>query len=161
MGIILIDRVVGMDDGHVQVVGQGIGHPERGKLALRMDHVGMPGDQLPRQTAGAVDPQPGPGIDAVGADGTHIVDAAVLVRMNRGGQRDHPDLVSPGLQLPLEQQHAGYHAVDDRSIPVCCNQNLHMIPSTFIFLERQGLPSPSVRFIITNPLPWGKRFFRI
>ena len=99
MGIILIDRVVGVDDGHVQVVGQGVGHPEGGELALGVDHVRPPLDQLPYLAAHAVDPQAGSGIDAVGADRAHIVDVALLIGVQGIGQGDHPDLVAPGFQF--------------------------------------------------------------
>ena len=161
MGIILINRVVGVDDGRVQMVGQGVGHPECGKLALGVDYVRPPVEQLTEQAPGAVDPQAGARIDAVRADGTHVIDIAVFIRVHGVGQSDHPDLMAPGLQLALEQQHGGHHAVDDWSIPVRCYQNLHMTPSeTSFFFGRDRVSRPSGPFIIANPARRGKRYFK-
>ena len=129
VGVILIDRVVGVNNRDAQPVGQGVGHPEGAELALGMDHVGPPGHQLPHHAVLLADPQAGAWVNFSGADGTHVVDGAVLIAVQAVGQGHHPHLVAKPLQLPLEEQHGGHHAVDDRRVPVRCNQNFHMFHS--------------------------------
>ena len=128
MGVVLVYRVIGVYNGHAQAAGDGVGHPEGAELALGMDHVRMPGQQLLQQTPVAVDPQAGPGVDPVGADRAHIVDAVRLVGMQTIGQSDHPHLMSPLLQLPLQEQHRCYHAVNHGRVPIRCNQYFHSAP---------------------------------
>ena len=128
MGIILVYGVIGVYNGGSQPVGQAVGHPEGAELALGMDHIGSPADQLPEEAPGPVDPQPGAGINLVGADGPHIIDVSILIAVHRVGQGNHPDLVALPLQLPLQQQDRGDHAVDDRRVPIRCNQYFHISP---------------------------------
>ena len=158
MGIVLIDRVVGVYDGRAQPAGQRVGHPEGAELALGVDHVRPPGHQLVEEAPAAVDLQPRAGIDLVGADGAHVVDVPVLVSMQAVGEGHHPDLVAQLFQLPLQKKHGGHHAVDDRRVPIRCDQNFHISP-----FRRNGAPRrPSDRnrdrsLIISNPFSLGKR----
>ena len=101
MGIVLVHRMVSMDNGDAQPVGEGVCHPEGTELALGVDHIRPPGDQLMQHTPRPVHPQPGPRVDPVCADGTHVVDRAVFIGMQAVGQRDHTHLVPPRLQLTL------------------------------------------------------------
>ena len=128
VGVVLIHRVVGVYNGHPQAAGDGVGHPEGAELALGVDHVRTPRQQLLKKASVPVNPQAGPGVDPVGADRAHIVNAVRLIRMQTVGQGDHPHLVSLLLQLPLQEQHRRHHAVDDRRVPIRCNQYFHSAP---------------------------------
>ena len=125
VGVVLVDRVVGVDDGHAQAVREGGGHPKGAEFALTVDDIRLPGGQFPQQASGAVHLQPRSGVNAAGADRTHVINIAVLIGMYAVGQSDDAHLVAAGLQLAPQHQYGGDNAVDNWLVPVCCNQYFH------------------------------------
>ena len=125
VGIILIHRMIGVDQRHVQLLSDPPGQEERGELTLGMDHVRSPLHQLPDPTARQGRPQPDAGIHQPrrhGPDPGHtVLHGGVQVL----GEGQHPDLVSPQLQFPPQIQYGGHHPVHRRAVPIGCNQNLH------------------------------------
>ena len=85
VGVILVHRVVGMDNRRPQPVGQGRRHPERAELTLTVDYIRLPVRQLPEQASGPVHFQTRAGVNPVRADGTHVVDIAVLIGVHTVG----------------------------------------------------------------------------
>ena len=142
--IVLVHRVVGVYNRDVQPGGEDIGNPKAAELALGVDDVRPPSGQLPHHAPGPVHPQPRPGVDFAGADRAHIVDGTFLVGVDAVGEGDDPHIVSPLLQLPLEEEHRGHHAVDHRGIPVRSNEYFHKIPVSSFRWDRAAL----------RPLPW-------
>ena len=105
MGVVLVDRVIGVDDGGAGVLADLAGQQERGKFALCVDHVGLPADQRLHLTAGQRRAQPRAGIDQPGAHGADIGHIALHMGVQIGREGQHPDLVALRLQLPLEIEH--------------------------------------------------------
>ena len=128
VGIVLVHRVVGVDQGNVQFLGDAPGQEEGGELALGVDHVGPPLHDLPDPFPRQGGPQPGPGVDQPRRHGAQAGHAVLPAGMTVLGEGQHPDLVAPGLQLPAEILHRGDHAVHRGKVPVGCNQNFHVRP---------------------------------
>ena len=128
VGIVFVHRVVGVDQGNVQFLGDAPGQEEGGKLALGVDHVGAPlhklPDPLPRQGRA----QPGPRVNEPCRHGAQIRYAVPLIGPAVLGEGEHPDLMAPGLQLPAEILHRGDDAVHRGDVPVGCNQDFHGRP---------------------------------
>ena len=123
MGIILINRVVRMNNGCARGCCQPLRHHKGGKLTLGVDDIRLPGLQLPQQLHGRGSPQTGAGIDHPRADGTDVSHISLPTGVGRLGQGQYPDLMTLGSQLPFQIQNRGHHAVDGRCVPIGCDQN--------------------------------------
>ena len=125
MGVVLIDGVVGVDQGDVQLLRDAAGQEKGGELTLGMDHVGAPVHQLPDVLPAQGRPQPGAGIDQARRHGADIGHAVLLPGPGGLGQRQDAHLVAPLLQAPAQILHRGHHAVDGGAVPVGGYQNFH------------------------------------
>ncbi|CDC71833.1 unknown [Oscillibacter sp. CAG:155] len=135
--------MIGVDQRHIQLLGDPPGQKERGKFTLGVDHIRAPLHQLPDPAARQGRPQPDAGIHQPRRHRPDAGHAVLYGGVQILGQRQHPDLVSPQLQLPPQIQDGGHHAVHRRAVPIGCNQNLHSgnasLPHSPIRRFRPGL----------------------
>ena len=125
MGVILIHRVVGMDQGDVQLLGDAAGQEEGGELTLGVDHVRMPVNQLANPLSGQGRAQTGTGVHKARGNGAEIRHAVLFPGAAALGEGQHPDLVAPPLQLSPKIFHRRDHPVDGGAVPVGGNKNFH------------------------------------
>ena len=134
VGVVLIHRVVGVDQGDIQLLRDAAGQEKGAELTLGVDHIRPPVHQLPYPAARHGGAEAGAGIDPSGVYGADGGDAVPGPGVERLGQRQDPDLMAPALQLPLQVFHRGDHTVYRRRIPICGNQDLHnRFPSFVLF----------------------------
>ena len=118
MGIVLIYRMVGVNQGDVQFLRDAAGQEEGAEFALGVDHVWTPCDQLPHPFSGQGRAQAGAGIYQAGGNGAEIGHAVLLPGAAALGEGQHPDLVAPPLQLSPKIFHRRDHPVDGGAVPV-------------------------------------------
>ena len=125
MGVILVYRVVGVDQRHTAGFGDAPGRSKGAEFALGMDDVRTPGDQFPQQLVPFGGAQPGTGVDHSGVHRTQGIDAAADMAVQAAGQSQHPDLVALAGELAAQGQQRSDHPVDGGDVPVGREQDLH------------------------------------
>lgn len=83
MGIIFVNRVVRMDQRHIQLLRNPSGQKECGKLTLRMDHIRSPFHQFPYVAPRQSGTQAGSGIDQPRRHGPQGRDTVLLPGASR------------------------------------------------------------------------------
>ena len=147
VGVVLIYRVIGVDQGDVQLLGDAPGQEKGAELALGVDHIRSPLHQLPHPAARQRRAEPGAGVDTAGIDGAHGRDAVCRPGAEVLRQRQHPDLMAPALQLPLQVFHRGHHSVHRGGVPIGGDQDLHRRLLSRLFSARRPCRHPHIRSI--------------
>lgn len=83
MGIIFVNRVVRMDQRHIQLLRNPSGQKECGKLTLRMDHIPVPIPPVPVRSPRQSGTQAGSGIDQPRRHGPQGRDTVLLPGASR------------------------------------------------------------------------------
>ena len=120
MGIILINRVVGMHDGNPEPLSDPLRDQKAAELALGMNQIRPPGKDFSQPPAGW-ERCPGARINPGSIYGWQVIHIPFPIRISLPGKRHHPHLTAQPFQLLLQRDHAGHHSVDYRFIPVGCN----------------------------------------
>ena len=92
VGVVLIDRVIGMYQRDIQLLGNFSGQKEGAEFALGVNYVRAPAQQIPHIPAAQSSSQPRTGVNQPGTEGSDVGDA--LPAAGEGGlrQRQHPHL---------------------------------------------------------------------
>ena len=125
VGIVLIHRVISVDQRYVQLLGNAPGQEEGGELTLGVDHIRAPLHQFPHPAARQGSPQPGTGVDTARSNGAQAGDPRYRLRPQIRRQGQYPYLMAQGLQLPPQIVHGSNHTVYCRRVPVCGDENFH------------------------------------
>lgn len=138
MGVVLVDRVIGVDNGDGQSLGDPTGHQEGGKLTLRVDDVRLPIQNPLHKTTGEGRLNSGAGIDFPRAHRTDIGYPIRFIGVEGLRQGQDTNLMSAPDKLSPQIQYRGHNPIHGRGIPICCNQDFHKAQ----LLPYRQLPAP-------------------
>ena len=106
------------------------GNQEAAELTLGVNEIRLPFDQLLIKAAARKANGSGAGINPADIHRTHIINVIFFIGMPAVGKSGNPHLMSSFNKFSFQSQNGCNNTVNNRFIPVSCNQNSHiMLPS--------------------------------
>ena len=130
--ILLVKRVIGMNDGRARLLGNIARKLVAEILALAVDHIRLPADQLFDIAMAVGDGHPHIRIDHPQRNGFDVINVAIPMTAELFGDRQYPHLMPLLFQLLHQIPHRGHHTVGAGGIQVRGNQHFHGI-APFLF----------------------------
>ena len=122
---VLVYRVVGVDQRTAALMSDALGKGEGGELALAVNDVRLPVDQLLHERIVQPCPKTRIGVDHADADRANKSHIFFPVRVQIVGQRQDSDIMPRPAQPLLQIGHGGDDPVNDWLVSVGSDQNLH------------------------------------
>lgn len=119
MGVVLIDGVIGVQQGSVCLFRNVAGRWEGAELAVGMDDVRPPGQEFLQQLFLQGNPQPRVGVYRSRSHRAQIIDTVLHIGGCGVGKWQDADLMAPVFQSFAQIQHGSHHTVYRRREPVC------------------------------------------
>ena len=119
MGVVLVDRVIGVEQGGVCLFRNMAGRRKSAEFTVGMDDVRPPGQEFLQQLFLQGNPQPRFGIDGSRSHRAQIIHAVLHIGGCGVGKGQDADLMAPVFQSFAQIQHGSHHTVYRRREPVC------------------------------------------
>ncbi len=120
MGIVLIERVIGVDDRNIKAFCDLACDEERRKLTVGMNDVRLPVHKLLYKAAEKSRLDSGAGIDLSHADRSYIGHAIRFEGMKGLRQGQNADIMPTQHKLSAQIHHRGHNSVNNRRVQICC-----------------------------------------
>ena len=125
MGVVLIDGVVGVEQGSTCPLRDMAGRREGAEFTVGVDDVRSPGQKLPHHPFLQGNTQPRVGVYRARSHGAQIIDAVPHVGGRGAGESQNTDLMSAALQPSAQIQHGSHNSIYRRREPIGCQQYFH------------------------------------